>query len=198
MLHLRKLKKSHKFSQIVQLSFAFALGFFIIQLWQGSLVQSELLLREQSQSMSNILLDNIAYGASSAIQNEQIEQLNWLVNSVIKDPRVISASIYNSKGSRIAFSHSIPNEHQLDETQIKQLLSRYPPFIKDIRVDNNSIGYVQLRLDESAFLSELRQGVKANAEQQQIMLLLAIAIGVLLSRALSYKRAAYVKLKKTD
>ena len=198
MLHLKSLKKSHKFSQVTQLALALILTFFMLQLWQASLLQSEVLLEKQSKGMSEMLLSNVAYGASSAIRNKQSEQLKWLVTNITQDPRVISAAIYNAKGSKVAYAQSLSNQTPINNKNLKQQLKTFPPFIKNIRINGENIGYVELRLDESAFLTELRKNIKNNAEQQQLMLLIAGFIGMLASRALSFKRAAYQRLKQNS
>ncbi|MBM7071680.1 hypothetical protein JQC92_06445 [Shewanella sp. 202IG2-18] len=125
MLHLKKLKKSHKFSLLVQFAVAVALIAITIQLWQANFLQSESLLEKQASKMSHLLLDNVTYAASSALQNQKTSQLQWLVESVTQDPRVISAAIYDAKGSRVAFAQC---DHQVikDSKRSQQVTIHQP------------------------------------------------------------------------
>ncbi len=176
----------------MQLLFAVLLILGLIQLWQASLLQGQQLLNSQTEKMARMLVKQTVYGATPAIQLQEDEQLQWLTNTITRDPKVISATIYDAQGLRLAFSTSVTDLGLAPDSQeMLSLLDDYPPYVESIIINDESVGFVELRLDRNIFFQEIKTAHQMNMQQQQIMLLVAGLIGILLSRALSYKRAAF-------
>lgn len=191
-LYLKGLKKSHKISRLLQIAIALSLMVGLVQLWQTSLLQGQLLLKSQTQKMARLLVQQTAYSAAPALQLQNDQQLQWLASALVEDPKVISAAIFSDQGIRLAFAQSItkevadPNAEEMD-----LLLSKYPPYVEPVIQEGKNLGYVEVRLDTKLFFNEIKEAHNLNMEQQQIMLLVAGLIGMLLSRALSFKRADF-------
>ena len=203
-LYLKGLKKSHKISRLIQIAVAFALIIGLVQLWQTSLLQGQLLLKSQTQKMARLLVQQAAYGAAPALQLQNDEQLQWLASALVEDPKVMSAAIFSDQGIRLSFAQSITNEViDPDSEEMNLLLSKYPPYVEPVLQEGKNLGYVEVRLDTKLFFNEIKEVHNLNMEQQQIMLLIAGLIGMLLSRSLSFKRADFdrrrtrVKLRQT-
>lgn len=202
-LYLKGLKKSHKISRLLQIAIAITLMIGLVQLWQTSLLQGQLLLKTQTQKMARLLVQQTAYGAAPALQLQNDEQLQWLASALVEDPKVMSAAIFSEQGIRLSFAQSLTKEAlDPDSTEMEQLLSKYPPYVEPVLQDGKNLGYVEVRLDSKLFFNEIKEAHILNMEQQQIMLLVAGLIGLLLSRAMSFKRADFdrrrtrVKLRK--
>ncbi|WP_376711922.1 YtjB family periplasmic protein [Shewanella profunda] len=204
MLYLKGLKKSHKISRLLQIAIALTLMVGLVQLWQTSLLQGQLLLKSQTQKMARLLVQQTAYSAAPALQLQNDEQLQWLASALVEDPKVMSAAIFSDQGIRLSFAQSITKEVlDPDSKDMDQLLSKYPPYVEPVLQEGKNLGYVEVRLDTKLFFNEIKEAHNLNMEQQQIMLLVAGLIGMLLSRALSFKRADFdrrrtrVKLRQT-
>lgn len=202
-LYLKGLKKSHKISRLLQIAIAITLMIGLVQLWQTSLLQGQLLLKTQTQKMARLLVQQTAYGAAPALQLQNDEQLQWLASALVEDPKVMSAAIFSEQGIRLSFAQSLTKEElDPDSAEMAQLLSKYPPYVEPVLQDGKNLGYVEVRLDSKLFFNEIKEAHILNMEQQQIMLLVAGLIGLLLSRAMSFKRADFdrrrtrVKLRK--
>ncbi len=192
MLYLKGLKKSHKISRLVQIAIAITLMIGLVQLWQTSLLQGQQLLKTQTQKMARLLVQQTAYGAAPALQLQNDEQLQWLTSALIEDPKVISAAIFSEQGIRLAFAQHLTKDSLDPESEeMNRLLSKYPPYVEPVIQDGKNLGYVEVRLDTKLFFDEIKEAHHLNMEQQQMMLLVAGLIGMLLSRALSYKRAHF-------
>ena len=76
-----------------------------------------------------------------------------------------------------------------------QLLEQYPPYVEAVSQDGQNLGYVEVRLEPKYFFNEIKEAHQINMEQQQMMLIIAGLIGMLLSRALSFKRADFDRRK---
>ncbi|MGL5046051.1 MAG: YtjB family periplasmic protein [Shewanella sp.] len=192
MLYLKGLKKSHKISRLIQIAAAFALIFGLVQLWQTSLLQGQLLLKSQTQKMARLLVQQTAYGAAPALQLQNDEQLQWLASALVEDPKVMSAAIFSDQGIRLSFAQSITQDVlDPDSEEMHLLLSKYPPYVEPVSQEGKNLGYVEVRLDTKLFFNEIKEAHNLHMEQQQIMLLVAGLIGMLLSRSLSFKRADF-------
>ncbi|MFG0455330.1 MULTISPECIES: YtjB family periplasmic protein [Shewanella] len=192
MLYLKGLKKSHKISRLLQIAIALTLMVGLVQLWQTSLLQGQLLLKSQTQKMARLLVQQTAYSAAPALQLQNDEQLQWLASALVEDPKVMSAAIFSDQGIRLAFAQSLTNEALDPESEdMGLLLSKYPPYVEPVIQDGKNLGYVEVRLDTKLFFNEIKEAHNLNMEQQQMMLLVAGLIGMLLSRALSFKRADF-------
>ena len=149
--------------------------------------------------MARLLVQQTAYGAAPALQLQNDEQLTWLANALVLDPKVMSAIIYSEQGQRLAFAQSVLKselELEPDSEELQALLAPYPPFVEPVTQEGKNLGYVEVRLDERRFFDHIKEAHELNMRQQQVMLLIAGIIGLLLSRSFSFKRA-YVDRKKT-
>ncbi|MGK0408267.1 MAG: membrane protein [Shewanella psychromarinicola] len=192
MIFVKGLKKRQKFSRIVQIIVAIALIFGLMYLWQSSLRNGQKLLNSQTKVMARLLAQQAANGAAPAMFLQNDEQLQWLASALAADPKVMSVNIYNSQGVRLAFAQSVSYESlEADSEALKGLLKPYPPLIENVIQDDNNLGYVEVRLNLDIFFDEIKILHEQNMELQQIMLIVAGFIGLLLSRALSFKRADF-------
>lgn len=105
MLYLKGLKKSHKISRLLQIAIALTLMVGLVQLWQTSLLQGQLLLKSQTQKMARLLVQQTAYSAAPALQLQNDEQLQWLASALVEDPKVMSAAIFSDQGIQIGRAH---------------------------------------------------------------------------------------------
>ncbi|MCH1929102.1 hypothetical protein L9G16_02790 [Shewanella sp. A25] len=196
MFNLKGLKNSHKISRLIQIAIALTLMVGLVQLWQTSLLQGQLLLKSQTQKMARLLVQQTAYSAAPALQLQNDEQLQWLASALVEDPKVMSAAIFSDQGMRLSFAQSLTNEAlDPDSEEMNLLLSKYPPFVEPVIQDGKNLGYVEVRLDTKLFFDEIKEAHNLNMDQQQIMLLVAGLIGMLLSRAMSFKRADFDRRK---
>ncbi|QYK06248.1 AhpA/YtjB family protein [Shewanella zhangzhouensis] len=196
MLYLKGLKKSQKISRLLQIAIALALLAGLVQLWQSSLLQGQQLLKSQTEKMARLLVQQTAYGAAPALLLQNDEQLQWLATALVEDPKVMAAAIYGEQGTRLSFAQSLSSEWlEPDSEELKDLLAPFPPYVEPVMQGDRNLGYVEVRLEPKLFLAEIEEAHKLNMEQQQIMLLVAGLIGMLLSRSMSFKRAHFDRRK---
>ncbi|QSX38127.1 AhpA/YtjB family protein [Shewanella sedimentimangrovi] len=196
MFHLKGLKISHKISRLLQIGIALALISGLVQLWQSSLLQGQLLLKSQTEKMARLLVQQTAYGAAPALQLQNDEQLQWLASALVADPKVMAAAIYGEQGTRLSFAQSVSEQLlEPDSEELKQALAPYSPYVEAVLQDGRNLGYVEVYLDPKLFFEEIREAHQLNMDQQQLMLLVAGLIGMLLNRAMSFKRAHFDRRK---
>ncbi|MBW8185793.1 MULTISPECIES: YtjB family periplasmic protein [Shewanella] len=196
MFFLKGLKKSHRISRFIQITIALTLAVGLIQLWETSLLQGQQLLKSQTEKMARLMVQQTAYGAAPALQLENDEQLQWLATALVLDPKVMSASIFSEDGQRLSFAQSVSTEELEPESEeLQALLAPYPPYVEAVSQDGNNLGFIEVRLEPRLFFNEIKEAHQINMKQQQMMLIIAGLIGMLLSRALSFKRADFDRRK---
>ncbi|MXR68691.1 hypothetical protein GNT65_08405 [Shewanella sp. JBTF-M18] len=196
MFFLKGLKKTQRLTRLLQIAVAVALMVGLFQLWETSLLQGQQLLKSQTQKMARLFVQQTAYGAAPALQLQNDEQLQWLTSALVQDPKVMSATIFSEKGQRLAFAQSVTDEQLEPESEeLKALLAPYPPYVEAVLQDDKNLGFIEVRLMPQRFFNEIKEAHQLNMEQQQMMLLIAGLIGMLLSRALSFKRADFERRK---
>ncbi|MFQ6370121.1 YtjB family periplasmic protein [Shewanella sp. YIC-542] len=187
------LKTTHTIIRLLQIALAVTLIVALVQLWQTSLLQGQLLLKSQTEMMARLLVQQTAYGAAPALRLQNDEQLQWLTTALVEDPKVMAATIYNDEGQRMSFDQDVTDEAiNADDEALQALLAPYPPYVESVIQEGKNLGFIEVRLNPQLFLNEIKAAHEQNMQQQQIMLLMAGIIGMLLSRALSLKRARFV------
>lgn len=196
MIFNKGLKKRHQFIRLVQVVIAIALSFWLYHLWQTSLNNGQKLIASQTEYLARTLAQQAANGAAPAMSLNNDEQVQWIADTLADNPRVKSVNIYNSQGVRLAFAQTVTTDDLgPDSEALRQLLQVYPPLIENVEQNGNNLGYVEVRLEASEFFNELKYLHAKNMELTRWMLVVAAFIGFSLSRALSFKRAEFVRRK---
>ena len=196
MFFLKGLKKRQRVSRFLQIAIALALAVGLFQLWETSLLQGQQLLKSQTEKMARLLVQQTAYGAAPALLLQNDEQLQWLATALVLDPKVMSANIFSEDGQRLSFAQSVTSEElEPDSEELNALLAPYPPYVEAVSQDGNNLGFIEVRLEPRLFFNEIKEAHQINMQQQQVMLIIAGLIGMLLSRALSFKRADFDRKK---
>lgn len=192
MIFAKGLKKRQKVTRLIQVCLAVGLIFGLVHLWQSSLINGNQLLNSQTKVMARLLAQQAANAAAPAMYLKNDQQLKWLANTLVTDPKVMSVNIYDSDGVRLAFDQSVsPDTLDADSEALQTLLKPYPPLIENVVQGKNNLGYVEVRLNLNIFFDEIKLLHEENMKLQQIMLIVAGIIGLLLSKAMSFKRAEF-------
>lgn len=194
MIFAKGLMKRQKVTRLIQVCVAVGLIFGLVHLWQSSLINGNQLLNSQTKIMARLLAQQAANAAAPAMFLKNEQQLDWLADTLVTDPKVMSVNIYDSNGVRLAFAQSITTESlEADSEALQALLKPYSPLIENVVQGDNNLGYVEVRLNSSIFFDEIKILHEENMQLQQIMLIVAGIIGLLLSKAMSFKRAEFDK-----
>ncbi|MBY5992722.1 AhpA/YtjB family protein [Ferrimonas balearica] len=178
--------------RVLQMGLALTLLVGILQLWLSSERQARLLLDRQTDLLADSMVRQAAHAAAPALKLDEPEQLNWLVHSLVADPRIVSATVFSREGHRLASEQSLFPTEQLPEAEVvDRALQRFAPLTAAVRQDSEVLGYLRIRINRSLFFRDNKVMLERHHHQQQLMLLLAGLIGTLLARALSFKRARF-------
>ncbi|WP_298441341.1 AhpA/YtjB family protein [uncultured Ferrimonas sp.] len=176
--------------RLAQVLLALTLLITILLLWQQQRTQVEQLLERQGQRVTDQLLKQASHSAATALKSDDDELLQWLVQNLVSEPEVVSATVFNYQGHKLASAQSLFPEAQLPEQErIEQALQHFAPYTIAVAQQQQAYGYLRLRINSTLLQKEGRLLHRQQQQQLGLLLLSSGLIGFLLARAFSFKRA---------
>ncbi len=164
----------------------------ILLIWQQQRQVQRQELDRQALALTEQLLTQASFSAGVALQQDNDPLLQWVVQSLVADPRVLSASLFNYEGQQLAFAQRLfPDDQAPESTVIERALAHHRVLTTPVIVQEEPLGYLRVRVNQSRLFNGLRQLQRHHQQQQGLLLLLSGLVGWLLGRTLSAKRAGY-------
>ncbi|BDY03872.1 AhpA/YtjB family protein [Ferrimonas sp. YFM] len=161
----------------------------ILLMWQHQVTQRSQLLYDKADEQAEQIVQFAAIAAAPALAEEKDDQLQWLVDSLVADSRILSATLFSADGQKLFQAQSLFPESQLPEEQVLDAaLDRFDPFVADVILEEQSLGYLRIRANTHLFFIEQRRLERTLIRQQPLMMLMAGLGGALLTLALSTRR----------
>ncbi len=178
------LNKQIVIKRLSQFSLAMLLVVMLGALLWHSDKQSELIRQQQQTAIAGILKQQLALAATMGLKLNEQQQLQWLAQSLNQSPLLNGVWIHREDGTLMAES--------IQHTEADITLPPQESLIlaAEIRQDK-LLGYLRLSLDKQVFVQPIVEIQQQQLKWQQWSILLAGAIGFLLARAFSQKRANY-------
>ncbi|GGO73755.1 AhpA/YtjB family protein [Bowmanella pacifica] len=160
-----------------------------INIWLSSVDQDQHILAAQADQLGNSLVSHSAKLAATLMQDEDISAVQRTLQQLVEDNHVLNATMHNDKGE-LMYEAGDP----LDlVTQFKTQVQNQPMvYVKEVFNDDQLIGYIRLIMDRQAIMQYQTQVQDHRRQQTYALLLLAFAIGVLVTRA--FYKVRYRKL----
>ena len=175
--------------RLMQVVAAVGLLSAILLMWQHQVTQRSQLLYSKADEQAEQIVQYAAIAAAPALAEEKDEQLQWLVDSLVADSRILSATLFSADGQKLFQAQSLFPESQLPEEQVLEAaLERFDPFVADVILEEQSLGYLRIRANTHLFFIEQRRLERTLIRQQPLMMLMAGLVGALLTLALSTRR----------
>ncbi|MDF7681752.1 YtjB family periplasmic protein [Enterobacteriaceae bacterium ESL0689] len=149
---------------------------------QSNQKQRNLPLEELARTLAQQVAQNLIPMMASETPDEK--QINPLLEQLTQQSRILDASVYNERGDLVARAGE--NIHVRDRLALdgKKAGSYFNRQIVEPIQDNHSLrGYLRLTLDTHTLATEAQQ-VDNTTNILRLMLLLAVAIGVVITRTL--------------
>ncbi|WP_028116374.1 hypothetical protein [Ferrimonas senticii] len=183
-------------ARLLQIAFAGALVALVVLVWQQQRLQVQGLLHQQGQRSVDQLLAQASVSAATAMKADDLELLQWLVENLISQPEVISATVFSYQGEALASAQKLfPKQHLPSDETLQQALDHFTPHTIAVRQQQQAYGYLRLRVNTTLLQ---QQGRRLHHElSQQLIWLLAVSgfSGFVLARAFSFKRFKATRLK---
>lgn len=185
----------------LEIGSAFIAIIVAVSMYWGMTMRGQALLENNTESLARSLTSLAAFNAANYIINDQKEQIQELVNALVKENFVFDATIYDAKGIALAKSaHALPLNELLPMsgnlvTPIQGIGRR--PYVATIyNGQGEALGYLRITLEESSLLSRATRYVHSAQYSLLLMLLLALWVGFVIARQISGKRRRQMKIAR--
>jgi len=140
----------------------------------------------QAAELSQGLANQVAYSLQPYFTNDDIDltAINGILHNLTQQPRIIDVSLYDIDGTRLAHggqSVSVRDRLGLNNHHAGSYSTRQ--IVVPLQTAKGPQGYLRLTLDTHTLASEDRH-VDNTTNLLRLMLLLALAIGIILTRTL--------------
>lgn len=175
--------------RLMQVIAAVTLLSAILLMWQHQVTQRSELLYSKADTQAEQIVQFAAIAAAPSLAGERDDQLQWLVDSLVEDSRILSATLFSADGQKLFHAQSLFPLSQLpEEPVLEAALERFDPFVAEVMLEEESLGYLRIRANTHLFFIEQRRLERSLIRQQPLMMLMAGLVGALLALALSTRR----------
>ncbi|MFI3245320.1 MAG: AhpA/YtjB family protein [Ferrimonas sp.] len=174
--------------RLLQLLFIAAFITIAVDTWQRQQHQVIALLDSQQNSSIERLLQQSAHSAAAALRSDDTEALQWVVDHLSTQPEVISATVFNYHGAKMADAQSLFGPSQLPQAaQLEQALNHFTPYTIMVQQQGESLGYLRLRINAQVVQRENWLNFQRLLQYQLPLLASAVMIGFMCARIFSSK-----------
>lgn len=140
----------------------------------------------QLEELARTLARQVAFNLIPAMKSESPDEkpIVLALNTLTKDSRILDATVYDTAGTLVARSGepiNVRDRLALDGPKAGSYFNKQ--IIAPIEDKNSPLGYLRLTLDTHMLATEAKQ-VDNTTNILRLMLLLAVAIGIILARTL--------------
>lgn len=172
----------------LRLGAAAGLLLIIINVWNIASVQSQQQLFHQTQSITELLLQQVEHEAHYWIEQQETNKLQRLVDDVTKQPHVLSVVIRDRFGESIVTSGETTSIIDWPATNLEA-----DPWIlvEEVNKEHNISGYIQVVFDKNTLLARSRKAHDGLLQQGKVLLFLAMLAGVFIMLGFNRIRDRY-------
>lgn len=140
----------------------------------------------QLEELARTLARQVAFNLIPAMKTESPDEkrIEQALNTLTKDSRILDAAVYDTSGNQVARSGESINVRDrlaLDGPKAGSYFNKQ--IVSPIEDNSTPMGYLRLTLDTHTLATEAKQ-VDNTTNILRLMLLLAVAIGIILARTL--------------
>ncbi|MDV6317132.1 YtjB family periplasmic protein [Idiomarina sp. HP20-50] len=172
----------------LRLAAAGGLLLIIINVWNIASVQSQQQLFSQTQSVTQLMMEQAEHEAYYWLEHQNTERLTALTEHLAGQPEILSATIRNRFGELLV--HSGVSSSIIDWPEAKNSSDPWV-LIEEISRDSNVSGYLQVVFDKNLLLKQSQTAHEGLMQQGKFLLLLAMLAGVFIMLGFNRIRDRY-------
>lgn len=174
------------YQRISRLALTLICLFLLINLGLTSSFDSHEIIAKQTHHTARSLAFQMSYSASDAINNNQPEQLKPIVNNMVKDPFIVSASIFDKHGTLIIQSDDsfLYKEYLKQPNALPGISKLSSPVIQPMFDGKSRIGFVRITYLSRAAMNEGHNHFHQLGRQIGLMLILSCILTWLTARTI--------------
>ena len=174
------------YQRVSRLALTLICLFLLINLGLTSSFDSHEIIEKQTHHTARSLAFQMSYSASDAINNNQPEQLKSIVNNMVKDPFIVSASIFDKHGTLMIQSEDsfLYKEYLKQPNALPGISKLSSPVIQPMFDGKSRIGFVRITYLTRAAMNEGHSHFHQLGRQIGLMLILSCILTWLTARTI--------------
>ncbi|KKO48756.1 membrane protein [Arsukibacterium sp. MJ3] len=168
--------------KLIQLTIAVVGIWFVLHSWVSTSNQGQAILQSQATQLMRENLITLSQAAAYLIENDQLDGLEQLTQSIAASPYLYDVVIYDSNGVRISWSEASSAARLMYGKFATRPLV---PMVQEIRRQQQILGYIKISLQLDTKLNPSFARWQQLMQHLMLLLLITGAIGYLLRRSFS-------------
>ncbi len=168
--------------KLIQLAIAVLGIWFVLHSWVKTSDQGLQILQSQAEQLMRENLLTLAQAAAYLIENDQLDGLEQLTQSIAASPFLYDVVFYDSNGVRISWSEASAAARLMYGKFASQPLV---PLVQEIRSQQQLLGYIKISLQPDTKLNPSFASWRQLMQRLILLLLVTGLIGYLLRRSFS-------------
>ena len=184
--------------RVLSLAAGILLGCWVLGVLIHMQGESQASLHSEARNRAQALVAYAARDMKRWIKEEKSSELERLARDLAAEPEILDVTLYDGRGIPLAQSEqTVPLESLLpigsDNKSLPDLGKGRIQFVQEILDGAQTIGYLRITLEEQKLLADKDTRLKVVQEKQQLMLLVALLAGLLISYGV---RRNYMRVRK--
>ena len=186
------------YKRIALLALTLVLSIACTFVWYNTYVQLSNHSYKQANELGRGLANQYQVILSQYLHENNKERMALLINTIVNDKYVLAATIFDAEGREIISNPSDAHFLRLHSNNYELTPLTFVSEISQEGIkQENKLGYLRLVLDGSLANSHIEQLNAAYMQRVQIMMLLALLVGIILTRSFYKWRMKSMKVKKS-
>ena len=184
--------------RVLSLAAGILLGCWVLGVLIHMQGESQAALHSEARNRAQALVAYAARDMKRWIKEDKSSELERLARDLAAEPEILDVTLYDGRGIPLAQSEqTVPLESLLpigsDNKSLPDLGKGRIQFVQEILDGAQTIGYLRITLEEQKLLADKDTRLKVVQEKQQLMLLVALLAGLLISYGV---RRNYMRVRK--
>ena len=184
--------------RVLSLAAGILLGCWVLGVLIHMQGESQASLHSEARNRAQALVAYAARDMKRWIKEDKSSELERLARDLAAEPEILDVTLYDGRGIPLAQSEqAVPLESLLpigsDNKSLPDQGKGRIQFVQEILDGAQTIGYLRITLEEQKLLADKDTRLKVVQEKQQLMLLVALLAGLLISYGV---RRNYMRVRK--
>ncbi|MDN4500876.1 AhpA/YtjB family protein [Alteromonadaceae bacterium BrNp21-10] len=167
------------FKRLANFVLAVAIAFIILYLWLNNVIQDQQQLQHQANQLGKTISQQNAKFITDKLVNNELDSISQQLQYLQTDPHIRSVALFSDQGKMLlGTDDEAPIIELLQQEENSDLLV----YVQEIVHEQKVIGYLRVLLWRDKVLQYYRQYQQEILYQAMLLVILALLVGVLLTR----------------
>ncbi|UAA40078.1 hypothetical protein KIH87_06930 [Paraneptunicella aestuarii] len=181
------------YKRIALLILAILLSLVCIYVWYTTYSQLNNYSNKQANELGRGLVNQYQVILSDYLLKKNHSKMQLIIDAIVNDQHVLAATIFDAEGREVISNPADKHFLRLYANHVELVPLT---FVSEITSEGQKLGYLRLILDGSLANGSIEQLNNAYLQRALVMMLLALLVGIILTRSFYLWRMKSIKMKK--